>query len=218
MNDSGNAHAPEESARARAKREQIRAAAQRLFLELGYERASMDAIARAAGVSKQTLYHYYAAKEQLFVAVLRALTIERFQQEAPAVFAERPITSRGELEAALLAYATSAVEHILSPEYVALLRTLIAEAPRFPQVSAHFRSSLIGQGGAALETLLTRAWQAGVITRPPSEEVLLLFVAPFLAYLLADGLISGSAEPQKPSPDVIHTHVRLFLAALTKEA
>jgi len=215
MNDSGDAQVVEESARARAKREQIRAAAQRLFLELGYERASMDAIARAAGVSKQTLYHYYVAKEQLFVDVLRALTIERFQQEAPAAFAEQPVTSQVDLEAALLAYAASAVEHILSPAYVALLRTLIAEAPRFPQIAGHFRSSLIGQGGAALNSLLTRAWQAGIITRPPSEEVLLLFVAPFLAYLLADGLISGSAEPQKPTSDVIQTHVRLFLAALT---
>jgi TetR/AcrR family transcriptional regulator, mexJK operon transcriptional repressor len=215
MSESEDPQAVEESARARAKREQIRAAAQRLFLELGYERASMDAIARAAGVSKQTLYHYYAAKEQLFVDVLRALTIERFQQEAPAVFAEHPITSRRELEVSLLAYATSAVEHILSPEYVALLRTLIAEVPRFPQIAGHFRSSLIGQGSAALNLLLTHAWQAGVITQPPSEEVLLLFVAPFLSYLLADGLISGSAEPQKPSTEVIQTHVRLFLAALT---
>jgi TetR/AcrR family transcriptional regulator, mexJK operon transcriptional repressor len=218
MSDVEDVQTGRETARARAKREQIRAAAQRLFLELGYERASMDAIAREAGVSKQTLYHYYAAKEQLFVDVLRALTIERFQQEAPAAFAEQPVTSLVELEVVLLAYATSAVEHVLSPAYVALLRVLIAETPRFPQIAGHFRSSLIGQGSAALETLLTRAWQAGIITHPPSEEVLLLFVAPFLAYLLADGLIAGSAEPQKPAPEVIQTHVRLFLAALTGEA
>jgi hypothetical protein len=32
---------------------------------------------------------------------------------------------------------------------------------------------------------------------------------------LADGLIAGSAEPQKPSLEVIQTHVRLFLAAIT---
>jgi hypothetical protein len=51
MSESEDPQAAEEPPRARAKREQIRAAAQRLFLELGYERASMDAIARAAGVS-----------------------------------------------------------------------------------------------------------------------------------------------------------------------
>jgi AcrR family transcriptional regulator len=204
-----------ESARAQAKREQIRIAAQRLFLELGYERASMDAIAGDAGVSKQTLYRYYSAKERLFVDVLRSLTIERFRRESPATFTAQPLNSVADLESALFGFATSAVENLLSVEYVALLRTLIAEAPRFPQIAAHFRSSLIGQGSAALEALLNRAWQAGLITQPPSEEVLLQFVAPFLAYLLADGLIAGSAEPQKPSTDAIRAHVRLFLAALT---
>jgi AcrR family transcriptional regulator len=138
MNDSENARTPEESTRTHAKRKQIRAA-QRLFLELGYERAFMDAIARAAGVSKQTLYHYRLAKERLFVDVRRALTIERFQQAAPFAFAEHPITSRAKLEAALPADAASAVEHILSPEHVALLRILIAEAPRFPRIADHFR-------------------------------------------------------------------------------
>jgi AcrR family transcriptional regulator len=215
MDNSTNARGSGVSERARAKREQIRAAAQRLFLERGYERASMDAIAGAAGVSKQTLYRYYTAKEQLFVDVLRALTIERFQQEAPAVFSKRPVTSLADLEAALMAYATSAVERLLSPEYVALLRALIAEAPRFPQVGALFCASLIGQGGAALDTLLTRAWRAGVIKLAPSEEILLLFVAPFLAYLLADGLIAGQTTPEKPAEAVVQTHVRLFLAALT---
>jgi hypothetical protein len=63
--------------------------------------------------------------------------------------------------------------------------------------------------------LLTRAWQARVIAQPLSNELLLLFIAPFLAYLLADGLIAGSVEPQKPSLEVIQTHVRLFLAAIT---
>jgi AcrR family transcriptional regulator len=215
MDDSANSQVSEESERARAKRAQIRAAAQRLFLKLGYERASMDAIASAAGVSKQTLYRYYTAKEQLFVDVLRALTIERFQQEAQADFAERPVTSLADLEAALVAYATSAVERLLSLEYVALLRALIAEAPRFPQVGALFRASLMRQGSAALETLLTRAWEAGVIKLAPSEEILLHFVAPFLAYLLADGLIAGQTTPQKPSDAVVRTHVGLFLAALT---
>jgi TetR/AcrR family transcriptional repressor of mexJK operon len=205
----------EESPRAHAKREQIRAAAQRLFLELGYERASMDAIASAAEVSKQTLYRYYAAKEQLFVDVLRALTIERFQREAPAAFADQPLTSLGDLEAALFSYATSAVEHLLSAEYIALLRVLIAEAPRFPQVASLFRTALIGQGAAALDVLLRRAWQSGITTSAPSEELLLLFVAPFLAHLLADGLIAGNPAPDKPSEAVVRTHVQLFLAAIT---
>src|SRR5256885_483362 len=149
MDQAESAKESEESARAHAKREQIRAAAQRLFLELGYERASMDAIAATAQVSKQTLYRYYATKERLFVDVLRALTVERFQRDAPVAFTDQPITSVGALQAALVSFATTAVEHVFSPEYVALLRTLIAEASRFPQIGSQFRSALIGQGSAA---------------------------------------------------------------------
>jgi TetR/AcrR family transcriptional repressor of mexJK operon len=47
--------------RARAKRDQIREGAQRVFLERGFAGTSTDAIASEAGVSKQTLYAYYAS-------------------------------------------------------------------------------------------------------------------------------------------------------------
>ena len=53
-----------------AKREQILAAAQRLFLERGFERTSMEAIREHAGVSKPTLYNHYSSKEVLFADVI----------------------------------------------------------------------------------------------------------------------------------------------------
>ena len=61
-----------EPERTQAKRQQIRAGAQRLFLKLGYERTSMDAIAAEARVSKQTLYRYYQTKDALFIDILDA--------------------------------------------------------------------------------------------------------------------------------------------------
>jgi AcrR family transcriptional regulator len=200
--------------RAHAKREQIRAAAQRLFLATGYERTTMDAIAAAARVSKQTLYRYYPAKEALFVDILRALTVGRFLRELPALDADSVLLDRAELEAGLVAFLVGASEQVLSPEYVALLRVLIAEAPRFPEVADQLRTTLIGQGSAALEHLLARAHRAGIVAQPPTEEVLLLLIAPLLAHLLADGLISGAPIPPRPSPESLAALVRLFLRAL----
>jgi TetR/AcrR family transcriptional regulator, mexJK operon transcriptional repressor len=203
-----------EARRAHAKREQIRAAARDLFLATGYERTTMDAIAAAARVSKQTLYRYYPAKEALFVDILRALTLGRFLQEVPTLTSEASPIDRAQLEGALLAFAAGASEHVLAPEYVALLRVLIAEAPRFPEVADQLRATLVGQGSAALERLLVRAHRAGIVAQPPTEEVLLLFIAPLLAHLLADGLISGAPIPPRPSPDSLAALVRLFLRAL----
>ena len=203
-----------EPTRTRAKREQIRAGAQRLFLKHGYERSSMDAIAGAAGVSKQTLYRYYQTKDALFVDILRQLTVGSFLREAPVLSDETPLTSRDDLEAALVVFVTSASAYLLAPTYVSLLRVLIAEAPRFPELAEQMRATLVAQGSAALSRLLTRAHHAGIISQPPSEEMLLLLVAPLLAYLLADGLIAGHEQPPQPPPEALATLVRFFMAAV----
>ena len=59
------------------KAEAVLAAAERAFLEHGFGAVSMDTIAREAGVSKATVYAHFANKEQLFGAVIAAVS-ERF--------------------------------------------------------------------------------------------------------------------------------------------
>ena len=58
------------SPRAQAKRRQITDAARALFLSQGFARTSMDAVTAEAGVSKQTLYAYFASKDELLIAVV----------------------------------------------------------------------------------------------------------------------------------------------------
>jgi AcrR family transcriptional regulator len=55
---------------AEVKREQIEDAACVLFLQEGYEATSMAAVAKAAGVAPNTLYWYFASKDDLLVAIL----------------------------------------------------------------------------------------------------------------------------------------------------
>jgi TetR/AcrR family transcriptional regulator, mexJK operon transcriptional repressor len=208
-------HQMSEPVRAHAKREQIRRGAQSLFLRLGYERASMDAIAAEAGVSKQTLYRYYPTKDALFVDILRQMTVGSFLRDVPALADDSPLISQADLETTLRGFMTSASEYLLAPAYVAMLRVLIAEAPRFPELAEQMRATLIAQGSAALSRLLSRAYHARIIAQPPTEETLLLLVAPLLAHLLADGLISGSELPKKPLPETLATYVHLFMAAIT---
>ncbi|GAB7216107.1 TetR/AcrR family transcriptional regulator [Dickeya zeae] len=64
-----------------ARRDAIVAAAAEVFLEIGYERASMDEVARRAGGSKATLYKYFSSKETLFETVVRNYSA-RFLTEA----------------------------------------------------------------------------------------------------------------------------------------
>ena len=58
------------------KYDQVLEGARIVFLRDGFEGASVDDIAREAGVSKATLYSYFASKEELFFAVIAKVTRE----------------------------------------------------------------------------------------------------------------------------------------------
>lgn len=107
----------------------IRAAARRLFLERGYESTSMDAVAAAAPVSKRTLYQHFPGKAELFTAVI---------DEAWAHLTRTPLLpggTTGEPRAVLRTYVSRLAEHWDRPDVIPLLRLVIAEAPRFPELS-----------------------------------------------------------------------------------
>src|SRR5271163_1893941 len=62
-----------------SKRRQILAGARKVFMDLGFDGASMGEIARAAGVSKGTLYVYFADKSRLFEAIVEEEALEQGQ-------------------------------------------------------------------------------------------------------------------------------------------
>jgi AcrR family transcriptional regulator len=62
-----------------SKRRQILDGARKVFMNLGFDGASMNEIARSAGVSKGTLYVYFADKCRLFEAIVEAEALEQGQ-------------------------------------------------------------------------------------------------------------------------------------------
>jgi AcrR family transcriptional regulator len=201
--------------RTQVKREQVRAVAQRLFVESGFAGTSMDAIATAAGVSKPTLYRYYQNKEALFADVLRDLSGQHIWRDAPPVTEETVIRSRAELAQVLVALAQSAVPRLLDPTYLGLLRVLIAEIPRFPQLAGLFRVAVLEEGARVLVTVLDRARVAGVVRVPHPEVAARLFVGPLLSYALSEGLLNTSASARPPTTEELATLVDLFIRAIT---
>ena len=114
------------------KAAQVLGAAKTVFLRDGFERTSMDAVAREAGVSKATLYAHFASKERLFAAVVGG-ECTRHVHVLEAVEAERlPI------EAALRKIARSFVDFLQRPDVIAVHRLVIGESHRFPELGRAF--------------------------------------------------------------------------------
>lgn len=209
------ARAQEPTQRARAKRDQIREGAQRVFLERGFAGTSTDAIASEAGVSKQTLYVYYSSKEELLVDVMRHLVHENSQNRLPTVD-EVPLGTPDEVRRTLNSLAQRLIGNLMQPDYLALIRVVIAETPRLPQLGSLFRTELPERVLANVSAILESAQQGEVIEVTDREAASRMFVGALLTYAVYDGLLVGDAPPRPPAPERIEAVVDLYMKAIGK--
>ena len=107
--------------------ERLREAALAVFLDRGFDRTTMDAVARAAGVTRRTLYGRYPDKDTLFEAVV-GWALLRWTDPVPDVTIDDP-------DEALLTLARSMLAWALEPDLVRLNRLAMAEAARFPTIA-----------------------------------------------------------------------------------
>jgi TetR/AcrR family transcriptional regulator, mexJK operon transcriptional repressor len=138
-----------------AKAESILAAAKEMFLESGFGAVSMDAIARAAGVSKATVYAHFSGKEELFGAVI-GRECERYL----AGFSAGELDP-GKVRASLTTLGRRFLELLLSPDAIALHRLIIGEVSRFPALGDIFWRAGPERNHAQIEAFLAAASAAG---------------------------------------------------------
>lgn len=117
------------------KYDQVITGARAVFMREGYEGASVDEIARDAGVSKATLYSYFQDKQALFLAVLEGEC--NVQKKASMEVA----CQSQDIETALHLMASSMMSFLLSEDGLAIFRICVAEAQRFPALGAAFYDS-----------------------------------------------------------------------------
>ena len=135
------------------KGQAILEAATRLFLDQGLQGTSMDAVAREAGVSKQTVYGHFANKETLFRACIRC------KIEASG-FEEEDLPETRDARALLLAVCRRFMALICDPDVVAMYRVVMAEAVNHPRIAELFFESGPLATKAAVAALL-----AGLVSR-----------------------------------------------------
>ena len=190
------------------RRQALLAAALEVFVEKGFAAARMDDIARAASLSKGTVYLYFSSKEDLFEAILRKVALpnvehmEGLMRDAPSV------------GAALDGVAQFAPHLIRNTRLPQVMKLLISEAGTFPQIVQAYREDVLDRLLAAVAALLARAHKAGDIDAPEPMLAARLVAAP----IAFSGLwrVEFEVDP-KARVDVealINLHVRHLKKAL----
>lgn len=127
-------NAPEAIRKGR-KYDQVLAGARTVFLRDGFEGASVDDIAREAGVSKATLYSYFPDKRLLFMEFAKAECRRQADEGASAVDMNRPAAE------VLTDAAQRLVSFLLSDFGMRVFRICVAESDRFPALGHEFYHS-----------------------------------------------------------------------------
>ncbi|MBV8457366.1 MAG: TetR/AcrR family transcriptional regulator [Acetobacteraceae bacterium] len=133
--------------------ERILDAARKVFLERGFEGASVDEIADAARAGKPTIYARFPGKEALFTAVMA-----RHVGEVTGSY-ETIAPTGAKIEERLASIATAILGKILTAETVGLVRATIAEARRFPDLASNVHRMARERGTQAVAQLLSELSQ-----------------------------------------------------------
>ncbi|MBU1376835.1 MAG: TetR/AcrR family transcriptional regulator [Alphaproteobacteria bacterium] len=134
------------------RRETILDVARECFLAEGFAATSMSTIAARLGGSKGTLYNYFKSKEELFAAMMQRTCAEL----QATLFDVGP--EAGDTEAKLAHFARGFLNHLMTPEAIAIQRVVVSESERFPELGRVFYESgpkiVLGRIGAYLEELM----------------------------------------------------------------
>jgi AcrR family transcriptional regulator len=132
-----------------------------VFSEKGFVGASMDDIASGAGISKPTLYQYFASKDELFTAMM--------SQERDHMLESFEYPSASGMVAELYAFSWHYAEIVLRPDMLSLARLIISEAQRLPEIGRAYQSSGPDRVLAGMMTYLEGQRAAGRLTFDDAE-------------------------------------------------
>jgi AcrR family transcriptional regulator len=190
-----------------AKRRQILDGARAVFMDLGYDGASMGVIARSAGVSKGTLYVYFADKNRLFEAIVEQESLE----QGKAVFnldPERDVT------VTLREFGQAYIQLLCRPGGGSAIRTVMAIAERMPDVGRRFYERVLAYTINRLAQFLDAKVKGGQLAIDDCELAATQFMQMCQATLFQPFIFQAAPAPSSEQiTRVVDSAIRMFLAA-----
>jgi AcrR family transcriptional regulator len=203
---------PRWTRRKEARPQELLAAALDLFVERGYAATRLEDVAARAGVSKGTLYLYFANKEELFKAVVR----------------ENMVPVLGEAEEILVGYTGHTAdlfreivlgwwERIGNTKLSGIAKLMMAEACNFPELARFYHAEVISRGNAAIVGMLERGIRRGEFREFDVQQAMSVVAAPMLMLMMSKHSFNlCGAETGIVADRYLKTFIDLFLHGLQK--
>jgi AcrR family transcriptional regulator len=196
-----------------SKRRQILDGARRVFMKLGFDGASMGEIAKAAGVSKGTLYVYFNDKNALFEAMVEeigcihnAATLELDPND-------------DDIATTLRRFGTSYMDVLCKPQGGSAVRTVMAIAERMPEIGRRYYGFIVSGWISKLALYIEAQTKAGRLAIDDHELAATQFMLSCQATLFLPFVFQATPAPSADRiAKVVDSAIRMFLAAYQVKA
>lgn len=186
---------------------EITAAAFDAFAEQGFAATTVENVAQRAGVSKGLMYLYFKTKEELFKAVVKSVVIRRVDKLIIAVETTE-LSSDDFIRGPLLSFLKS----IPGSPVAIVVRLLIAEGPRHPDLVDYYYDNVVAKGLAAISGFLHRGVARGEFRNSAVIDSPHLVLAPVMLCIIW-GIIFGNRKLDtdkliETQIDMLLTHIK----------
>lgn len=195
--------------RKQARPAELITAALELFVERGFAATKLDDIAARAGVSKGTLYLYFASKEQLFKAVIQQGVVP-VMDEGDEMLAQHEGDTRSLLQAMLLRWW----ELVGTTHLAGIPKLMFSEAGNFPEVAQYYFENVIVRGRGLIRQVLERGMVSGQFRAVDVEAAIDVIMAPLLMLTIWRSSAGSPDCGQQDPVTYLNTHIDLLLNGL----
>ena len=205
------AQQPRWTRRKDSRPEEISAAALELFVERGYAGTRLEDVAARAGVSKGTVYLYFASKEELFKAVVREGLVSPLAEFRSTVLEQY----QGESFELLRMLFDGWWERIGSTRISGIPKLIVSEARNFPEIARFYLAEVVEPGQALLEAIVARGVARGEFRQVDPRETGTLLVAPLMLISLWRNSLGHYQPGAIDARRVLDAHLEMVRCALT---
>jgi AcrR family transcriptional regulator len=187
---------------------EIVAAAVRLFTARGFAATRLEDVAAAAGVSKGTVYLYFAGKEQLFEAVIREAVAPNLDRAEGLIRAARGPTPE------LLRGLIALLRPLLDTPLTGVVKIIIAESGNFPSLARLYADLIVRRGLGLVRSIIERGMARGEFRAVDAQATAPLIMAPFVLLALWKHSLGAHTALKLDAQVVLDAHVDTLLHGL----
>ncbi|WP_137939301.1 TetR/AcrR family transcriptional regulator [Chitinivorax sp. B] len=195
--------------RKEARPSEITAAALALFVQRGFSATKLDDVAKAAGITKGTLYLYFASKEELFKAAVRD-TWEPSLQLAEEMIADTQHDATSLLETLLLSW----IDLIQASPANGISKLAIAEAGNFPELAQFYQQEIVDRSRRIFGKVIERGMQRGEFRQVDIGFMVTEIISPIIMQTLWQQAFGPYCKTSPDLPGFARFHLDLLLNGL----